>query len=212
MIVCPACHWQNEATSGPCAGCGRELAAARAPGGGVPPPRGVPDGAVPPGRFPAPAPPPAMRDIPVVVAPAARPAVRFRGNGVDPSVGNGASALPERVLPGPGARMCPSCGAAVDAGRRFCRCGAQLSRVAETGADPSAVALGWSRPSFLRAQRAANRGRRVGYDAPLAGRVQVLRALLVALLVLAVVSQAPPWGADVRHWMGTRIEQAVSGR
>jgi hypothetical protein len=106
--------------------------------------------------------------------------------------------------------MCPSCGEVVPGGRRFCRCGAQLALTAAVSADSSAaVAEGWTRPAFRRVQRAANGGRRVRYDAPLAARVHVVRGAVAGVLVLALASQAPPWGPDVRNWVGTRVEQSV---
>jgi hypothetical protein len=148
-----------------------------------------------------------IRDIPVVVAPsAARPAVRGRQEW-----DAGATGFPA-PSGGPGTRMCPSCGASVEAGRSFCRCGAQLSRTTATREDPSAVlAQGWSRPVFRRAQRAANGGRRVRYDAPRAVRVYVFRVAAVLLLLALLGSQAPPWGPDVRSWVQTRVEQVLPG-
>jgi len=151
-----------------------------------------------------------IRDIPVVVAPSAsRPTVRGREG--DAVTDGGPFAVPGRG-PGPGARMCPSCGASVEAGRSFCRCGAQLSRATAARDDPSAtLAQGWSRPVFRRAQRAANGGRRVRYDAPLAARVYVFRVAAVLLLLALLGSQAPPWGPDVRGWIETRVEQVLPG-
>jgi hypothetical protein len=151
-----------------------------------------------------------IRDIPVVVAPSAsRPTVRGREG--DTVADSGPFAVPGRG-PGPGARMCPSCGSSVEAGRSFCRCGAQLSRTTAARDDPSAtLAQGWSRPVFRRAQRAANGGRRVRYDAALAARVYVLRVAAVLLLLALLGSQAPPWGPGVRGWIEARVEQVLPG-
>lgn len=254
MTICPVCRWANDADSGPCAGCGRELAA----GPPVPEPRpyaddtgapaGVPEGPPPvlrraaepvtirpqaspvartiePSRdapraveFPREARPaeaarrgPApVRDIPVVVAAtASRAAVRFRDNEADPGV---PLAAPEPMPMGPATRLCPSCGTSVAATRRFCRCGARLpgTEPVRAGADAS-TAEGWTTAAFRRAQRAANGGRRVRYDAALSARAYLLRAVAVVLLVLLLGSQAPPWGGDVRHWVQTRVEQALPG-
>jgi hypothetical protein len=153
-----------------------------------------------------------IRDIPVVIAPTAnRATVRFRDNVAAPDVGEPRTA-PHQVSMGPGARLCPSCGTVVDAGRQFCRCGARLPTpdVDRAGAG-TASAAGWSPTAFRRAQRAANGGRRVRYDAPLSVRTYLVRAAAVLLLVLALGAQAPPWGADLRHWVQTRVEQALPG-
>lgn len=274
MTTCPACRWENDVDSGPCGGCGRELAAgpgAMSPGlAAVPEPRPYLDGSVPPPHISAPEPDPSVvhrvaepvqirpqtrpvphivepsrdapravdvpraarpaettrranatvREIPVVVAPAAsRASVRFRDEdvGLDPGrplTAPAPAAAGTGTGTGSGSRtsLCPSCGAVVDAGRRFCRCGARLPAAEVHRADAGVgAAQGWSTAAFRRAQRAANGGRRVRYDAPLSARTYLVRALLVVLLVLAVGSQAPPWGADLRHWVETRVEQALPG-
>ena len=287
--ICPACRWENDTDSGPCAGCGRDLTGGS---GAAPPPAwsdpspawpeappawpdpapvGPPPAAVPeprarveqpvvPAVAPAPEPAPSVvhtvaervpirpqtrpqprtvepareaprpvdpqraprpaesvlrqpapvRDIPVVVAPAAA-AVRFRDNEARLDPGGPAFPAPERVPLGPGTRLCPSCGTSVEVTRRFCRCGARLPGAAPRDGAPSTTAEGWSKASFKRAQRVANGGRRVGYDVPLSARVLLVRAVAVLLLVLVLGSQAPPWGPDVRHWVQTRVEQALPG-
>lgn len=264
MSVCPACRWQNDADSGPCAGCGRDLAgeaaAAARPAGSVPVPEPRPYqyDAAPPApvrqepppvvhsvsepvpirpqarqamrtiepsrdaprsvefpREPAPAEAPRrgpapVRDIPVVLAPtASRAAVRFRDNEVDAGL---PFTAPQQMPMGPATRLCPSCGTAVESTRRFCRCGARLP--ATSSADRAAAAVpaeGWTTSAFRRAQRAANGGRRARYDASLAARAYVVRAVVVLFLLLMVGSQAPPWGGQVRHWVQTRVEQALPG-
>jgi hypothetical protein len=143
--------------------------------------------------------------IPVVVAPAGeRPAVR-------PRAGEPAGPAPEQVLPGPGGTMCRSCGRPVAAGRRFCRCGGQVSTAAAREASSPVAAVQLTRSAFRRAQRVANGGRRPRYDAPLAAQAWLMRGLGALLIVGAVGSQLPPWGADVRDWVGTRVEQVIPG-
>jgi hypothetical protein len=272
VSTCPACRWENDADTGACAGCGRDLGGGAADVAAVPEPRPYVDDpaprpyvddAAPTAPPPAPEPDPpmvhrvaepvlirpqtrpvprvvepsrdgprtvdldrvprpveagprgpaAVREIPVVVAPSgSRAAVRFRDNAVSSDPGL-PPAAPSPLPVGPGTRLCPSCGTPVESTRRFCRCGARLPA---TGVDRAragaAVAEGWSTAAFRRAQRAANGGRRVRYDASLAARAYLLRTLLVALLIVLVASQAPPWGADVRHWVQTRVEQALPGQ
>ncbi len=287
MSTCPACRWENDADSGTCAGCGRDLAAgagagpaldaewsapewpapespaprAPEPPAAVPEPRPHLDDVVQPVPPGTPEPPPAfhriaepvqirpqarpvpqtvepvreaprpvdlareprateaarrapapLRDIPVVVAPTAtRAAGRFRDNEVAPDPGLPFDA-PGRTPVGAGTRLCPSCGSVVEDGRRFCRCGARLpSAQADRAGAGASAAEGWSTAAFRRAQRAANGGRRVRFDAPLSARAYLVRALAVVLLVLVLGSQAPPWGADVRHWVQTRVELALPG-
>lgn len=254
MTACPACRWENEADSGPCGGCGRDLATAAArPGPAAAPPvapapvpvaeqvasvvpaaepvtirpqsHAVPRAVEPrrgdalpvdlrraprPVESPRPA-PAAVREIPVVVAPAAsRVATRPGSDG--PGAGDGLPSLPpQRAVPGAGASLCPSCGTPVPAGRRFCRCGARLPGTAAPAPGAATAAEGWTAPAFRRAQRAANDGRRVRYDAPLSARTYAVRALAVLLLAGAVGSQVPPWGGSVRAWVETTVEQALPG-
>ncbi len=268
--TCPVCRWENEADSGPCAGCGADLATGAAPesrpapeppresrlaseagpppddapgsdpGRSIPtvapvrspvpispagratprvvePPRGGPRPVERPRSAPLPPPqagmarrpPPEVRAIPVTVASSGvRPAVHMRAGRPDAP----ATVSPEQVLPGPGDVICRSCGRPVPAGRRFCRCGNQVSTAVARETPSPAPAAGMSKGAFRRAQRAANGGRRPRYDAPLAARTWLVRALAALLVVGAVGSQAPPWGEDVRGWIETRVEQVIPGR
>jgi hypothetical protein len=66
-----------------------------------------------------------------------------------------------------------------------------------------------SHAQFRRAQRAANGGRRVRYDAALSLRTLAFRALAALLLAGIVGSQVPPWGNEVRSWLDTRVQQVA---
>jgi hypothetical protein len=68
---------------------------------------------------------------------------------------------------------------------------------------------GLTMQAFERAQRRANGGRRPRYDQPLSARTWLTRALAVVLVLGAAGSQAPPWGDDVRAWVGTRIQDGA---
>jgi hypothetical protein len=43
----------------------------------------------------------------------------------------------------------------------------------------------------------------------LSPRTWLVRALAVLVLLGAVGSQVPPWGDDVRNWVGTRVEEVA---
>ncbi len=271
MTACPACRWENEADTGPCAGCGRDLSSSeplpvpdavaeptpqplgdvsvevaeaeaeaeatagllRGPSRPVPirplarptpqvvdPRRGsaqpVERGRIP-ARAPAEATPartgptPSIRPIPVVVAASGtRPAIRRRGD--EPGSGGLLDAEPSKMpfLPGAGEGLCPSCGRTVRDDQYFCRCGAELpaasaTRLKRSTADDAAV---MSVKAFARAQRRANRGRRIRYDRPLSPRTWLVRVLAVLVVAGAIGSQVPPWGDDVRAWVETRTAYA----
>jgi hypothetical protein len=159
-------------------------------------------------RTPAP-----VRDIPVVLgSPGARPAVRTRGEVRDGDASSfdeptGGPLLPQQR----GSTLCPGCGRSLPADRSFCRCGAQVSREpARSGeSSPSSETQRMTRQAFTRAQRRAEGGRRPRYDQPLSARTWLARVLAVLLVVGALGSQSPPWGDDVRGWIGTRVEAVV---
>jgi hypothetical protein len=274
VTTCPVCRWENDADTGPCAGCGRDLSSPeplrtpatdsaaegtpqplrnvsaevaepeavepeptpgllRGPSRPVPirplvrptpqvvnPQRG-PAQPVDRGRIPARAPAeaaparsgptPTVRSIPVVVAPSGtRPAVRRRGDepGSDGVLGAQPSGIPS--LPGAGEGLCPTCGRTVREDQYFCRCGAELPAAfrPRLQRSTSVDSAGMSIEAFRRAQRRANRGRRIRYDQPLSPRTWLVRVLAVLTVAGALGSLLPPWGDDVRAWMEERTAYA----
>jgi hypothetical protein len=118
-------------------------------------------------------------------------------------------------MPGPPAAVppaprCVACGGPIAPGRRFCRCGAgQPLPPAATGAAGGGAL---SARAFRRAQRAANGGAPVGFDAGIGWRAITFRAVLLAVLAALVVSQAGPWGPELRAELAAWITALVPFR
>lgn len=107
---------------------------------------------------------------------------------------------------------CPSCGLALPATRRFCRCGATLTPRAQVEDLPEVPRESWFRrisgrsASFRRRLRAANQGVRVGFDRGRAAQAQAARvtAALAALGITAAITL--PQASDVRAEARDRVE------
>jgi hypothetical protein len=138
-----------------------------------------------------------------------------------PSRGSGPAVTTVRTDPGriepplPGQSVCPGCGRGVDAGRRFCRCGAALTPPARPTTVVAAKRLPWYRRlgeifgggrDFKRAMRAANGGLRATYDVGLSARSMVWRASAVLAALGVGLSQFGPWGADLRTQLTAKVD------
>jgi hypothetical protein len=115
-------------------------------------------------------------------------------------------APPRAAVRPPAGPPCPACGGPVPRGRRFCRCGNALPRP-EPPSDAGSGAL--SAAAFRRAQRCANGGSPVRFDAGIGGRAVALRAFLLAVLAVVVASQLGPWGPEVRAGLAAWITSVV---
>jgi hypothetical protein len=108
--------------------------------------------------------------------------------------------------------ICRTCGRQVPTELHFCRCGTQVSSTSGVADVVGDLDLqGMTRQRFDRAQRGANGGRRPRFDEPLSMRTWLFRVLLALLVLAAIGSQVPPWGADVRSWVTDRIDAVFAG-
>jgi hypothetical protein len=76
--------------------------------------------------------------------------------------------------------------------------------------DTAGVTL--SARAFRHAQRTANGGAPVAFDAGIGWRAVTVRAALLAVLAALVVSQVGPWGADLRADLAAWVTAAVPFR
>jgi hypothetical protein len=185
MIICPRCRWENADRARACLGCG------------------VPLGGPGPAAAPLPDRTERIRTQP------AGPTVRIR---VPPPAPPRVVVPPSRApSPPPTGPPCPACGLPVPAGRRFCRCGNALSRPEppEPPSDTGAGAGVLCATAFRRAQRTANGGSPVRFDAGIGGRAVALRAFLLAVLAVVIGSQLGPWGPEVRAGLAAWITSVV---
>lgn len=99
---------------------------------------------------------------------------------------------------------CPSCGRALPASRRFCRCGAALAPRTLPDEEDAAPPVPWRHRllgggrSFRRRMRAANQGVRVVFDRGRAAQVHVTRATAALAAVGLAGVVVLPQASDVR--------------
>ncbi|MBD7918561.1 zinc ribbon domain-containing protein [Cellulomonas sp. Sa3CUA2] len=108
---------------------------------------------------------------------------------------------------------CPSCGRALPASRRFCRCGATLAPPSTLVVDDAPEPVPWYRraagagASFRRRMRTANHGTRVVFDRGRAAQVHVTRATAALAAVGLAGVVVLPQASDVRDRAFAAVQQ-----